>query len=132
MSTKKLSSLLATLTFVALPLAAGAISSTNFILDPSQNVLSIQKRATSASFQLDGSIDPIVGKSTSASFKNEYGDAFPFYCGDGFRDPTETCDGTDFNNATCGSLGFETGSLSCSSTCGYVTTSCNTSTGGGG
>ncbi len=139
MTTTKLSCLLSVLVFTAFPFAAGAISSTSFILDPSQNVVSIHKAMTSTSFNLDGSIDPIVGKSTSTSFKNESGDAFSYYCGDGFIDPGETCDGASMSGSTCVTQGFISGTLSCNSTCtALVTSSCSSTppasppAGGGG
>ena len=36
----------------------------------------------------------------------------------------ESCDGTDLSGETCGSLGFESGSLSCTSSCKYDVSSC--------
>lgn len=103
-------------------------------MDPSDNTFSIHKKVTSTNFILDGSIDPYAGKSTSTNFVTESGDAAEFYCGDGFRDVGETCDGTDLNSATCGSQGFDSGTLTCSSACAYVTSACvtNNASGGGG
>ncbi len=122
------------LALAALPLSAWAASSTSFILDPSDNVQSVHNKATSVTtgMLLDGSIDPIVGKSTSSSFSNESGDAFSYYCGDGFVDPGESCDGANVNGSTCAAQGFSSGTLSCSSTCTFVTSGCNAGGGGGG
>jgi hypothetical protein len=48
----------------------------------------------------------------------------PPVCGDGAVNALdETCDGTDFGGATCASLGFESGDLSCTN-CQLVTSDC--------
>ena len=49
-------------------------------------------------------------------------------CGDGVRESPEDCDGTDLDSATCQSLGFDNGTLVCSASCTFDTSSC---TGGG-
>jgi hypothetical protein len=64
----------------------------------------------------------------------------PDACGDGVRTScktaaqpggcatvpfTEACDGADFGGATCVSLGFGSGTLGCSATCGYDTNRCS-------
>jgi len=41
----------------------------------------------------------------------------PTVCGDGRRDPGETCDGTDFGPRTCLDLGYGGGELACSADC---------------
>lgn len=46
------------------------------------------------------------------------------YCGDGVRNGTEECDGTDLGGLTCMALGYSSGSLACNSTCSYVMTNC--------
>jgi hypothetical protein len=38
-------------------------------------------------------------------------------CGDGAKNGTETCDGSDFGTVTCTSLGYYGGTLGCSATC---------------
>ena len=46
-------------------------------------------------------------------------------CGDGVKNGGEVCDGSDLGGASCISLGFAGGTLSCNGACnGYVTTSC--------
>jgi hypothetical protein len=45
-------------------------------------------------------------------------------CGDGRVDPGESCDGGDLAGSTCESLGFDRGSLACSSSCGFDTGGC--------
>jgi len=52
---------------------------------------------------------------------------FADICGDGFRAPAgEDCEGSDLGGATCLTLGFDGGSLSCSTCCTYDTSSCLT------
>lgn len=53
-------------------------------------------------------------------------------CGDGSVSGAEQCDGSNVNGASCSSLGFTGGSLSCTSACTFNTTACTTSSGGGG
>ncbi len=60
------------------------------------------------------------------------------YCGDGVRNSTEECDGSDFGGKTCDTYGFNSGNLICVS-CTASTSSCSNSTrkgdgssGGGG
>ncbi len=45
-------------------------------------------------------------------------------CGNGTIDSGEQCDGSNLNGNTCSSQGFDGGSLSCSSSCMLVTSSC--------
>ena len=52
-------------------------------------------------------------------------------CNNGTIEMPETCDGGNLGGATCTTLGFSGGSLSCKSNCVYETGSC-TSSGGGG
>jgi hypothetical protein len=53
-----------------------------------------------------------------------------FDCGDGIKHPLEACDGRDFGDATCSSMNgsdgkpFESGQLSCTSTCQIDAGSC--------
>lgn len=55
-------------------------------------------------------------------------------CGDSLIQSGETCDGSNLGGATCESVGFDEGSLSCSSVCTLITSSCafvvDTGTGG--
>ncbi len=48
------------------------------------------------------------------------------WCGDGRKSETEACDGTDLSVQTCQTLGFDGGTLSCSSSCAVVTSLCTT------
>ncbi len=45
-------------------------------------------------------------------------------CGDGVMNGSDECDGTDLGAATCGSLGFDGGSLACASDCTLDTSAC--------
>ena len=55
-------------------------------------------------------------------------------CGDSLIQSGETCDGGNLGGATCESVGFDEGALSCSSVCTLITTSCvlNEDSGSGG
>lgn len=60
-------------------------------------------------------------------------------CGNNLREGTEQCDGTDLASQTCVLKGFASGTLKCSATCTFDTSSCvaktittTTSSGGGG
>jgi hypothetical protein len=45
-------------------------------------------------------------------------------CGNGNIDSGEECDGSDLGGASCSSLGFAGGSLSCNSNCTFNTSAC--------
>ncbi len=45
-------------------------------------------------------------------------------CGSGTREPTEDCEGTDLGGATCSSLGYPGGTLSCDNSCTFNTSAC--------
>src|SRR3989338_3102462 len=45
-------------------------------------------------------------------------------CGNNIREGTEQCDGSDLASQTCQSLGFSSGTLSCSASCTFNTNSC--------
>ncbi len=46
-------------------------------------------------------------------------------CGNGNIEGNEDCDGTDLNGETCVSRGFESGTLSCDSSCRFDTSQCS-------
>ena len=46
-------------------------------------------------------------------------------CGNGVLDSGEECDGTQLNNKTCISFGFQSGTLACSSTCAFDDLNCS-------
>jgi len=50
--------------------------------------------------------------------------AAPSSCGNGSVDTGEDCDGSNLNGATCQSLGYESGVLSCTVSCTFETQSC--------
>lgn len=45
-------------------------------------------------------------------------------CGDGFVDTNEQCDGAAFNGAMCSTVGFASGTLSCTPSCEFDTSAC--------
>jgi len=49
------------------------------------------------------------------------------FCGDGFAVGGERCDGADLLGQTCIRLGFDGGTLGCTTSCGYDTTACTVS-----
>ena len=53
-------------------------------------------------------------------------------CGDGVIGIWEQCDGSSLGGASCVSLGFSSGTLSCSVSCTFNTSSCSNTSGGGG
>lgn len=133
--------LLIALAVALLPVGVGAITSTSYQLFPEQGyqaptedgTSTTSDRLQSTSYQMHGSLDSYVGRLTSSSYRQDSGAAsFQYYCGDGFIDPGETCDGADLNGATCVTQGFASGTLTCSSACALVTSSCNSAGSGGG
>ncbi len=48
----------------------------------------------------------------------------PWKCGDGLKQGSEACDGTQFGPATCVTLGYTGGTLACASDCGLNTGAC--------
>lgn len=52
------------------------------------------------------------------------GDACNSGCGNGVRESGEQCDGTDLGGASCQSLGFDGGTLSCNANCTLNTSGC--------
>ena len=53
-------------------------------------------------------------------------------CGNSIKGSAEECDGTDFNEETCTTKGFDRGSLSCDASCNIDTSSCSTFARSGG
>ena len=47
------------------------------------------------------------------------------WCGNGVKDGSESCDGSDLGGKTCTSFGFASGTLACTASCGFNTTGCN-------
>ena len=86
MSYTKLPILFVAITLIALPLGAGAISSTSYQMDPTTFGASA-KSVTSTTYQMDAIVDVAGGRETTSSFVLEAGGASPYYCGDGFIDP---------------------------------------------
>lgn len=51
-------------------------------------------------------------------------DCNPAHCGDGVADPNESCDGTDLAGASCLTLGYNGGNLSCLADCSNELSDC--------
>ncbi len=49
----------------------------------------------------------------------------PPACGDGFAECTERCDGADLKGKTCQSVGYTTGTLDCTGSCGLDVSGCS-------
>lgn len=127
--------LLMLLALVSLPWTASAISGTTWTVDPSDGFDSTNHNVSSTNYILQGSLDSMAARTTSTNYTLETGDAMRWYCGDGFIDPDESCDGNDnLGGATCVTQGFASGTLTCSSACAYVTSACvsGAAAGGGG
>ncbi|MCP4501644.1 MAG: hypothetical protein GY822_16925 [Deltaproteobacteria bacterium] len=58
----------------------------------------------------------------SGFIRSECGEAAS--CGDGVRESSETCDTNDLDGATCDSLGFQGGLVTCGAKCLYDTSAC--------
>lgn len=52
-------------------------------------------------------------------------------CGNGSIDSGESCDGANLNSKTCGTQGFDGGSLSCNADCSFNTSACTLNCGNG-
>ncbi|MBI4713601.1 hypothetical protein HY771_00195 [Candidatus Uhrbacteria bacterium] len=118
---------------VSLPWTASAISGSTWTVDPSDGLDSTNHNVSSTNYILQGSLDSMAARTTSTNYIVDTGDAMRWYCGDGFIDPDESCDGdNNLGGATCVSQGFASGTLTCSSACAYVTSACVSGGGGGG
>jgi hypothetical protein len=49
-------------------------------------------------------------------------------CGDGVANGSEACDGSDLAGASCSSLGYATGTLGCTASCGFDVSGCDCGT----
>lgn len=74
---------------------------------------------TNDSPSLEATIDAVVGDLV-ATLEGQP----PGTCGDGAATGAESCDGADLGGATCESLGYSSGSLACTSGCGYDVSGC--------
>ncbi|HET6584772.1 MAG TPA: hypothetical protein VFG69_15045 [Nannocystaceae bacterium] len=67
----------------------------------------------------------LPGDTTSSDETGDSSGGGTDVCGDGIVGPTEACDGTEFDDASCASLGFMSGDLVCSDDCsGFSTEGC--------
>ena len=118
---------------LAVPSASLAITSTSYeIIDGGTSGYG-QHTSTSTSYELVGSLDPMVAHGTSTSYQLNSGSTLHAeYCGDGEINGREACDGSALNSQTCVTQGFDSGTLTCSSACAFVTSACSTDDAGGG
>jgi len=124
---------LAIVGLLAAPSASLAITSTSYEIIDGGTTGYGQHTATSTSYELVGSLDPMVGHGTSTSYQLNSGSTLhASYCGDGEMNGSESCDGSDLNSQTCVSQGYDSGTLTCSSSCTFVTSNCSNDGGGGG
>lgn len=72
---------------------------------------------------LEGGLTPIPYAALTTTIQTEAA-GVSSYCGNNKREGAEACDGNDVDGATCQSLGFSQGNLSCSATCTLNTTGC--------
>lgn len=112
--------------------AVQAVTGTSYIIDPEADIFSSAHKVSGSTYTISGSVDRASGRATSSSYILESGTVTDGACGDGFTDPSESCDGADVGSATCVTQGFSSGTLACSSSCAYDTSSCTSGGGGGG
>ncbi len=84
-------------------------------------------------FVLDGACKAITtvdftDTSLTVNIENIEGCGAQPFCGNNVVEGTEQCDGPSLNGQTCVSRGFTGGTLSCSSSCTFVTSGCTSST----
>jgi len=120
------------LTCLLFPLSVWAVTGTTYEIDPSGDTDSTYHNVSGSTYTVEGSINPIEGDTSGSSYNVISGSALRYVCGDGFIDSGESCDGAQLNSQTCASQGYDRGTLSCSSTCTFVTTACESGGGGGG
>ena len=114
-------------------MAVGAISGAEYQIDPDSNVFTSHATLTGTNYQIDGGVEPIIGGLEGATYSVESGSSFSYYCGDGFVDPTEDCDGDDLASQACSTQGFSSGVLACNApSCSFDTSACVAMAGGGG
>jgi hypothetical protein len=71
-------------------------------------------------------------QTSSSSEGGESSTGEPVSCGDGVAEGNEECDGVDLAGETCGTLGFDEGTLACDGTCNHDTSGCVTFSCGNG
>lgn len=133
MTSFKLTALLLFLGLLSSPVTVRAVDSASYEIDPDANFFSVHHTVDSVSFEVEGAMEPITGRNASSSYRIESGDAFSWYCGDGFIDPGEFCDTGALSGESCQSQGFDRGTLVCTSDCAeYDLSDCDNSRASGG
>jgi hypothetical protein len=80
--------------------------------------------ATGAAGTSGGAAGPGNAGSTGAATGSAGTGGVPKTCGNGSVDPGEDCEGSNLNGGSCTSLGFQSGTLACASSCRYDTSAC--------
>jgi len=111
-----------------MPVYSETGSSTSFQIDGS-NIKSVGETKSSTSFSVDDQVTDIGSTGTSTSFTTEPPLNPTNDCGNGTKEFSEECDTSDFGAASCSDYGFNTGTLTCSSSCTIETTSCSNTSG---
>ena len=73
----------------------------------------------------DGTTTDAESSSSSSGEESSSSTGDPVDCGNGAIDGKEACDGDALNDATCESLGFASGDLSCADDCTFDTSACD-------
>jgi hypothetical protein len=89
--------------------------------DAPDGAVSATTSASASSTSAGGSSD---GGAGGAGAGEDGGAGGAGICGDGHLDPGEACDGDDFGDTTCASLGLGPGMLVCTTSCGIVVSDC--------
>ena len=131
-------SILVILFLLIAPLTSFAISSGSYVIIDGGTDAS-HHSSTSSNYQLEGSVEYMVGRGASTNYEEESGSVtFGNYCGDGEINGTESCDGSNLNGKDCTNCGVSgcgtgyTGTLACTATCTFDTSGCSAPGGGGG
>lgn len=118
------------LNFFSVALAA-SMSSSSYTLEHA-NIQAAGAVSTGSSYTLEGGTTTVNVTSISSNYAVQALESSPV-CGNGSIEDGESCDTDAFGSASCASYGYDTGTLSCSSTCTIDTSTCsNTPTGGSG
>jgi len=115
------------------PDLAGIYTSISLLIDNSTGNFNytLTSPETAGIYNVNSSVYCIDNNETYSASKTLRVNGLP-YCGDGILNGNEECDGSDLDGKTCRSLGFSSGTLSCSATCEFDTSLCTRRSSGGG
>jgi hypothetical protein len=88
------------------------------MLETARNASCLDAPLTQAQFKavIDGD---------SANITTALGGGGLVWCGNGVKDASESCDGSNLGGKSCTSFGFKDGTLACTANCGFNTSGCN-------